>query len=204
MTDRMPEPETSDLGRYLEDTITIDWQSPVVMSKAKELLGDRTDPEERVRTIFEFVRDEIPHSLDIETEAQTCRASDVLTEGTGLCYAKSHLMAGLLRYAGYPAGFCYARLLDEERPGHFVLHAFNAVFWLASKSWIFLDARGDREGVSTEFRSEAPWSLAYWPDAEKGEAFLPFIYKRPGKRIIDLLERAPSFEAICRSLPDSL
>ena len=166
--------------------------------------GDRTDPEDRVRTIFEFVRDEIDHSLDIETEAKTCRASDVLTERTGLCYAKSHLLAGLLRYAGYPAGFCYARLLDDERPGRFVLHAFNAVFWLASKSWIYLDARGDREGVATEFRTKAPWSLAYWPDAEKGEAFLPSIYKRPGKRIIDTLERAPSLEAICRSLPDSL
>lgn len=204
MTERLPEPETSDLGRYLEDTITIDWQSPIVMSKAKELLGDRTDPEERVRTIFEFVRDEIAHSLDIQTEAQTCRASDVLTEGTGLCYAKSHLLAGLLRYAGYPAGFCYARLADDERPGRFVLHGFNAVFWLASQSWIYLDARGDNESVSTQFRCEEPWSLAYWPDAERSESFLPFIYKRPGKRIIDLLERAPSLEAIRRSLPDSL
>jgi transglutaminase-like putative cysteine protease len=204
MSERLPQPESDDLGRYLEDTITIDWQSPVVMSKAKELLAGRTDPEERVRVLFDFVRDEIPHSLDIETEAQTCCASDVLIERTGLCYAKSHLLAGLLRYAGYPTGFCYVRCVDAERPGRFVLHGFNAVYWIPSKDWIYLDARGNREGISTECRFESPWSLAYRPDASQGEAFLPSIYKRPGKRIIDLLERAPNFEALCRSLPDAL
>ena len=204
MTDGMPEPESDDLGRYLEDTITIDWQTPVVTATAKEILETRPQPEERVRGLFEFVRDEIDHSLDIETEAQTCRASDVLEERAGLCYAKSHLLAGLLRYAGFPTGFCYVRLVDAERPGRFVLHGFNAVYWNPSASWIYLDARGNREGIETESRFEAPWSLAYSPDSREGEGYLPFIYKRPGKRIIDLLERAPSFEALRRNLPDSI
>lgn len=200
----MPEPESDDLGRYLEDTITIDWQSPVVTARAKALLDGRTDPRERVRALFEFVRDGIDHSLDVPTQAQTCRASEVLVEGTGLCYAKSHLLAGLLRYAGYPTGFCYVRCVDPDRPGRFVLHGFNAAYWVASEDWIYLDARGERDGVSTECRFEPPWSLAHWPDPQQGEAFLPFIYRRPGKRVIDLLERAPSFEAVCRNLPDAL
>ena len=29
MAEGMPEVETDDLGRYLEDTITIDWQTPI-------------------------------------------------------------------------------------------------------------------------------------------------------------------------------
>jgi len=200
----MPEPESDDLGRYLEDTITIDWQTPVMMSTAKELLVDHEEPEDRVRRLFEFVRDEIDHSLDVETDTQTCRSSEVLEERTGLCYAKSHLLAGLLRYVGFPTGFCYARLADGNRPGRFVLHGFNAVYWISTSSWIYLDARGNREGIDTECRFEAPWSLAYWPDLQAGERFLPFIYKRPGKRIIDLLERAPSFDAVRNNLPDSL
>jgi transglutaminase-like putative cysteine protease len=200
----MPEPESDDLGRYLEDTITIDWQSPEVMSMANQLLDQATEPEDRIRRLFEFVRDEIDHSMDVETEVQACRASEVLKERTGLCYAKSHLLAGFLRYAGFPAGFCYVRTIDEDRLGRFVLHGFNAVYSAATSTWIYLDARGNRDGIDTECRFEAPWSLAYWPDLEAGERFLPFIYKRPGKRIIDLIERAPSFEAVIRNLPDAI
>lgn len=204
MAERLPEAETDDLGRYLEDTITIDWQTPIVTSTARRLLESSATPELRVRNLFEFVRDEIDHSMDIETEAQTCRASEVLEEGTGLCYAKSHLLAGLLRYAGFPTGFCYVKTADADRPGKFSLHGFNAVYWAPDSSWIFLDARGDNAECQTECRFEAPWSLAFWPDAEKGELFLPFIYKRPAKRILDLLERAPSFQAVCQNLPDSI
>jgi transglutaminase-like putative cysteine protease len=200
----MPEPESDDLGRYLEDTITIDWQTPVMMSTAKALLAGLAEPEDRVRRLFEFVRDEIDHSLDIETDIQTCRSSEVLDQKTGLCYAKSHLLSGFLRYAGFPTGFCYVRTMDGDRPGRFVLHGFNAVYWVSTSSWIYLDARGNREGIETECRFEAPWSLAYWPDLQAGESILPFIYKRPGKRIIDLLERAPSLDAVRNRLPDSL
>ncbi len=200
----MPEPESDDLGRYLEDTITIDWQTPAMMSAAKGLLEELRQPEDRVRRLFEFVRDEIDHSFDIETNAQTCRASEVLKERTGLCYAKSHLLAGFLRYAGFPTGFCYVRMADDERLGQFVLHGFNAVYWTATSSWIYLDARGNRNEIETECRFEAPWSLAYWPDFEAGESFLPLIYKRPGKRIVDLLERAPSFDLVRQNLPDSI
>jgi len=35
----------------------------------------------------------------------TCKASDVLIYGTGYCYAKSHLLAALLRANAIPAGF---------------------------------------------------------------------------------------------------
>jgi transglutaminase-like putative cysteine protease len=204
----MPEPESSDLGRYLEDTITIDWQTPEVMASTKELLEGASDAEERVERLFSFVRDEIAHSLDgpyeAEPPARTCRASEVLKERTGLCYAKSHLLAGMLRIAGFPTGFCYVRLADSDRIGRFVLHGFNAVYWQPDARWIYLDARGDNDNVRTRCRFEAPWSLAYPPDAERGEAYLPFIYRRPAKRIIDLLERAPSFDAIRRNLPDSI
>lgn len=200
----MPEPESDEFGRYLEDTITIDWQTPAMMSTAKQLLETWTEPEDRIRRLFEFVRDEIDHSLDVETDVQPCRASEVLKERTGLCYAKSHLLAGFLRYAGFPAGFCYVRTIDEDRPGRFVLHGFNAVYWTSTSSWIYLDARGGRNGRNTQCRFEAPWSLTHWPDAQAGERFLPFIFKRPGKQIIDLLERAPNFEAVRRNLPDSI
>lgn len=205
--DGMPEPETEELGRYLEDTITIDWQTPAVSERARELLAGRERPEDRVRVLFEFVRDEIDHSFDIDTNETPCRASEVLAEGTGLCYAKSHLLAGLLRYAGFPTGFCYARVNARSGAGaggDFALHGFNATWWAAGERWIFLDPRGGPPELATECRFEAPWSLAHRPDVEAGESFLPLIYKRPARRIIDLLERAPDLAAVRRNLPGSI
>ncbi|MFP6655200.1 MAG: transglutaminase-like domain-containing protein [Myxococcota bacterium] len=204
MAEGMPTVETDELGRYLEDTITIDWQTPIVTATAKRLLESLTDPEERVRRLFEFVRDEIEPSEEFETEAQTCRASEVLEQATGLCYAKSHLLAGLFRYAGIPAGFCYVRMAKADQPDKFELHAFNAVYWAPKSIWIFMDAWGSHADSQTECRFEEPWSLSCWPEVDKGESFLPLIYKRPAKRIIDLLERAPSLEAIRKNLPDAI
>ncbi len=200
----MPEPESADLGRYLEDTITIDWQTPMLMERARSLLAGLETPEARVARLFEFVRDDVAHSRDQPTEVHPCRASEVLAAGTGLCFAKSHLLAGLLRIAGFPVGFCYARLGDAARAGRFVLHGFNGVWWAPGERWIYLDARGDTGPVRTECRFEPPWSLAQAPDPEAGESFLPFIYRRPAKRIVDLLERAPSLEAVLRNWPDSI
>ena len=204
MSEELPVPESDDLGRYLEDTITIDWQTPAVMQKARELLEGLGEAELRVERLFGFVRDEIAHSLDVETEARCCRASEVLNEATGLCYAKSHLLAALLRYAGFPTGFCYSRLARGADLDSFVLHGFNSVYWAPAEGWIYLDARGNADGIETECRFEPPWSLTQWPDAERGESFLPFIYRRPARRIVDLLERAPSFEAVRRNLPDAI
>jgi len=42
-----------------------------------------------------------------QRDVVTCSASEVLREGTGICFAKSHLLAALLRAVGIPAGLCY-------------------------------------------------------------------------------------------------
>ena len=53
-------------------------------------------------------------------------------------------------------------------------------------------------------RFESPWELPFEVDPQAGESFVPDIYRRPPKRIIDLLERAPDFTAVRRNLPDTL
>lgn len=227
----MPVPETDDLGRYLEDTIIVDWQTPSVADCARRLLAEADALAGRqVERLFRFVRDEIAHSFDLSEddharlaertiEGQTsafvrrgvaARASEVLALGHGPCFAKSHLLAALLRFAGHPTGFAHVRLVDDERPGRFVLHGFVACYWAPTRSWLLLDPRGNRgrEGepgsITTVCRFEPPYSLAFVPDAARGEVLLPFIAKRPGRRIVELLERVPDRAALARSLPDSL
>jgi len=197
------EPERAGFDRYLEDTIVVDWQTPAVLEKARALVAEADDELDRVRRLFCFVRDEIRHSLDTDTDAVPCSASQVLREGTGLCYAKSHLLAALLRSRGIPAGFAYQRVRDEKAGGRLVLHGF-VVAWLAGReAWVVLDARGDTDTIHTDVDVDRP-SFAYVPDPEAGEATLPIIYARPPKRIVDLLDQAPSLARIRQHLPGSL
>lgn len=198
-------PERSGFDRYLEDTIVVDWQTPTVLEKARDLVEGADDEAARVRALFHFVRDEISHSFDVETDVVTCNASHVLKQGTGLCYAKSHLLAALLRSRGIPAGFGYQRLRDEASGRH-ALHGF-ALAWLESQErWVVLDARGNNDEIRTEAEldgEDSGRSFAYVPDAEAGELTYPTIWARPSKRVIDLLDYADSLARIRNHLPDS-
>lgn len=127
--------------------------------------GDRPE-EEIIRADFEFVRDEVAHSWDIQSRRVTGCASEVLRHREGICYAKSHLLAALLRGRGIPAGLCYQRLTlgDTPESGHCV-HALNAV-WVASRQeWIRLDARGNKPNVDAQFSpGEERLAFAVRPD----------------------------------------
>ena len=138
-------PEREGFDRYLEDTIVIDWQTPVVFEKARALCEGIDSEGERAQALFEFVRDEIVHSLDIDTDVVTCNASQVLREGTGICYAKSHLLVALLRARGIPAGFCYQRVCGEPPARRLALHGFAALYLSEPGRWVAADPRGSDE-----------------------------------------------------------
>jgi len=195
------EPERPGFDRYLEDTIVVDWQTPVVHEKARALTAGVAGVEDRLRVLFEFVRDEIAHSFDIETDEPTCNASEVLRAGHGLCYAKSHLLAAMIRACGVPAGFAFQRVRSEGPGSRFVLHGFVGVYLAADARWAGLDPRGGRG--TTAFSLDAP-SLAYAPDPELGEETQPLVYSKPVKHIVEMLSRAGSLERVRRTLPDSV
>ncbi len=121
-----------------------------IRKMASGLVGDSDVA--TAENVFRFVRDEVSHSWDIQGTRVTRTASEVLAYREGICYAKSHLAAALLRATGIPSGICYQRLtlLDDDSAGHAV-HALNTV-WLASLGrWIRFDARGNKPGVQAEF-----------------------------------------------------
>ena len=73
------------MQKYLETSQYIDWHHPVVLEQAKLLAGEEIDKEQISKAFsrFKFVRDEIKHSFDYELNPVTCKASDVLKQGTG-------------------------------------------------------------------------------------------------------------------------
>ena len=115
------------MKKYLESTEYINWNTPEILAHAKNLAQNTSDSEQIIRRTFEFVRDEIKHSWDYKLNPVTCKASDVLQHRTGYCYAKSHLLAALLRANKIPAGLCYQRLTITDAPP-FCLHGLNAVY----------------------------------------------------------------------------
>jgi transglutaminase-like putative cysteine protease len=199
----VPVPERPGFDRYLEDTIVVDWQTPIVFEKTRALTAGLTSVEDRLRALFEFVRDEIDHSFDIETDELTCNASQVLRAGHGLCYAKCHLLAAMIRGCGVPAGFGFQRLRSEGEGSRFVLHGFVGVYLADRERWAALDARGNNAEVTTEFSLDAP-SFAYTPDPALGEETQPLVYSKPVKHIVGMLSRAGSLERARRTLPDSV
>jgi len=76
------------------------------MSAARMLAANAHSEHGVVRNCFEFVRDEIRHSSDFKLNPVTCKASDALRHKTDYCYAKSHLLAALVRANGIPTGLC--------------------------------------------------------------------------------------------------
>jgi hypothetical protein len=128
----------------------------------------------------------------------TCKASDVLAHGTGYCYAKSHLLAALLRANGIPAGLCYQRLTITDQPP-FCLHGLNAVY-LEDFGWYRLDARGNKPGINAEFCP--PIEKLAFPIMTKGEADLPEIWAEPLAIIIDTLTQRKTVQDVADHLPD--
>lgn len=193
-----------DLSPYLAATDIINWQQPNVLAKAHELAaaidtGCDQGELEIARNCFEFVRDEIKHSWDYQLNPVTLTASDVLHYGTGYCYAKSHLLAALLRANQIPAGLCYQRLTISNDSPPFCLHGLNAVF-LKEYGWYRIDARGNKPGVDARFCP--PHEQLAYPIVSQGEADLPEVWAEPLPVVSRALATHSDYLALSRNLPD--
>jgi len=187
------------MNTYIETSRFIDWQHAEVFAKAKELAQGRENKKEIALACFEFVRDKIKHSRDYELNPATCVASDVLKHGTGYCYAKSHLLAALLRANSIPAALCYQRLtIDNDEPP-FCLHGLNAI-WLDEYGWYRVDARGNKAGVNAEFCP--PMENLAFPIITEGEMDLPGIYSEPLPEVVRALTENATFQDVADNLPD--
>lgn len=149
------------------------------------------------RDLYEFVRDAVAHSWDIGSERVTARASDVLEHREGICYAKSHLLAALLRASGIPAGLCYQRLTLGDTPeSGFCIHALNTVYLADLGRWVRVDARGNKPGVDARFSPDEE-RLAFPIRPEIGERDYDVNYDQPPSAIVETLLGNDDCRAMC-------
>ena len=197
--------EFEDLAPYLEASDIIDFgdqTSCEIAALSSAILERSTDEIDYIKNAFEYVRDNISHSADILGKVITCRASEVLQEKEGICYAKSHLLAAILRSNQIPTGFCYQRLISDDE-FTLVLHGLNAVYIEKFDKWIRLDARGNKLGVDSQFSLEEE-KLAFPVRIERGEEDIPVIFARPDKNVIRALRMHKTFDSLWQNLPTML
>ncbi|MGW1668361.1 transglutaminase domain-containing protein [Streptomyces sp. NPDC002324] len=192
--------QNPDLSAYLAADEVIDHQHPRVRHTAERLAKGVDDSYGYARAAFEFVRDTITHSQDAGDPRVTWRASDVLEHRTGICYAKAHALAALLRAEDIPTALCYQRLAHDDGDGH-VIHGLVAVRFHGA--WHRQDPRGNKPGVDARFSLEGE-CLAFVPDPGAGESDLPVLHAAPHPAVLGALRAARDRAQLWRALPAAL
>ena len=192
---------TEDVHEYLKCDELIDFDQPAVRSLAARLYDESENETDFIRRAYEYVRDRIAHSADIGADEVTCSASEVLKAGHGICFAKSHLLAAILRSQAVPAGFCYQKLiLDDETAPVLITHGLNGVYLRETGKWIRLDARGNKPGVNARFSTDCE-HLAFPIRPEKGETDSFVIYAEPDTEVVRALKSHDSRAEFWDHLP---
>jgi len=187
------------MKKYLEKTKLIDYTTPSIKILAENLSSSSKTDIEIAKNCFEYVRDKIHHTGDFEDNITTYKASDVLKHKTGWCYAKSHLLAALLRANHIPTGFCYQRLsCSEYKKDTYCLHGLNAVF-LNDVGWFKVDARGNKADVNAQFNPPIE-QLAF--ELQEHEFNLTEIYSEPLKVVVDTLKKHKTYKDMINNFPD--
>ena len=198
-----PIPESQDLREYLEATEIIDWPSSDIQYLAEILIADTASEEAKARCLYQWVRDEVSHSADAGRQTVTCRATDALRHRTGICYAKAHLLAALLRAVGIPAGMCYQILRYDESSDRLVLHGLNGVYLASLGRWFRVDARGNKDGVNAQFSVDRE-QLAFPVDPGLGEFTCETVFTRPLPSVVDCLTSNATVTELMANLPQSI
>lgn len=197
-------PYSKDIKDYLCSTDIIDFDNEVVAGLSDELVQRSKNETDYIKRAYEYVRDKIVHSADADLDVITCSASEVLKAGHGICFAKSHLLAALLRRQSIPAGFCYQKLiLNDETAPILIYHGLNGVYISEYDRWIRLDARGNKVGVNAQFSIDTE-QLAFPIRPEKGEADILIVFSKPDIKVVEKLREKKTRTELWEDLPTEL
>lgn len=147
--------EAQDLTRYLEADELIQADHPEIADASARICAGASDPHEKARLIFYWVRDNIAYCIEGDRPALA-----VLREGRGVCVTKALLHVALLRAAGVPARIGHAdyraavlwaifpAAYMNRQPDVYPLHTFAEVF--LEGEWVTCDATLD-PGFARDF-----------------------------------------------------
>lgn len=194
--------ESSDLTDYLKEIPpVIQFNIPLIQQQIEEITSKTEITRERAKLAFEFARDDIQHSFDSEAcQMVTITTEETIQNRAGICFAKSHVLASLLRGMGIPTGFCYQ--LKKDPKAGFAMHGLNAIY-LEDVGWFRVDPRGNKPGIDAQFTTDTE-QLAYHIDPTQGEVDYPTVYVEPLKTVITAMQSAVNVKDLFYKRPDAL
>ena len=196
--------ESERLEDYLgEIPPVITFTSPLVQAEIQRLEAAASSSRERAQLAFELARDGVHHSFDTGNPEVTISAEDALQKQEGICFAKAHVLAALLRGMKIPTGFCYQRVLRKGTvESGYALHGLNAVY-LEDVGWFRLDPRGNKPGVDSQFSTDEE-RLAYPIREELGEVDYPNVFTAPLSSVIAAMRDSKSCSELFYKRPEAI
>lgn len=196
--------ESDSLEDYLgEIPPIIQFNTPFVQEKIREIESQASTTNEKAKLAFEIARDEVKHTFDTKEKVVTISAEDALEGKEGICFAKAHVLATLLRGMGIPTGFCYQRVLRKNTiASGYALHGLNAVY-LEDEGWFRLDPRGNKPGIDSQYSIEEE-KLAYPIRKELGEIDYPNVFMEPLPSVIASMRQSANSEELFYNRPEKI
>lgn len=196
--------ESDRIEDYLKEIPpVIEFSTPLIKEQIKSIEAKTSSPRERARIAFEMARDQIQHSFDTNGETITINAEDILEKKEGICFAKAHLLATLLRGMDIPTGFCYQRVLRKGTvESGYALHGLNAIY-LKETGWFRIDPRGNKPGVNSQFTTDRE-QLAYPIRTELGEVDYPNVFVAPLPSVITAMHESKDCHELFYKRPEAV
>jgi hypothetical protein len=116
--------ESANIQDYIKRTKVIDYDNELIIYKCRELENGVTDEIHLIKKVYEFVRDEISHSGDVDAHEVTCKSSEVLRSGHWICCANPTCLQLFLRYFSIPVGFAirnFFQIMILQKSNYMVL-----------------------------------------------------------------------------------
>jgi hypothetical protein len=129
---------------YLESVQNIRWNRDMnVIKKAAELTRGLKTDSEKIKSIYNFVINNISYDKDKLSKLSSTYVPDIestVATGKGICYDYSSVLAAMLRSQGIPAKLVKGYSVFTE--GY---HAWNEIYDSVTGKWITVDATYDAE-----------------------------------------------------------
>lgn len=90
------------LSPYLNPSLKIESNHPLILTKAQEIIGDEKNPFLKAKKIFAYINGHMQYATDASQPAHM-GALSALQTGMGVCEDYAQLMVALLRAAGVPS-----------------------------------------------------------------------------------------------------
>lgn len=194
--------ESDEMKDYLKEVPpVIQFNTPLMQKQIKAITSQTDSKREQAKLAFEFARDEIQHSFDSDAcKLVTVNAEEAIETKQGICFAKAHVLASLLRGMDIPTGFCYQRTSNPK--AGYALHGLNAIY-LEDTGWFRVDPRGNKPGIDSQFTTDTE-QLAYPIDTSKGEVDYPNVFPEPLPNVITAMQNSENVQDLFYNRPEAM